>query len=52
MDDSPWSVTVEFTGWGMPYLTITEGPTGGSLVVLDTESGDPIEVQVPVDPAG
>ena len=52
VDDSPWSVTVEFTGWGMPYLTITEGPTGGSLVVLDTESGDPIEVQVPVDPAG
>ncbi|MFF3028944.1 hypothetical protein [Microbacterium sp. NPDC057944] len=51
-DDSPWSLTVEFTGWGMPYLTITEGPTGGSLVVIDTESGDPIEVQVPVDPAG
>jgi hypothetical protein len=51
-DDSPWSLTVEFTGWGMPYLTINEGPTGGSLVVIDTESGDPIEVQVPVDPAG
>ncbi|MFF5625624.1 hypothetical protein ACFY5A_09680 [Microbacterium sp. NPDC012755] len=51
-DDSPWSLTVEFTGWGMPYLTITEGPTGGSLVVIDTESGDPIEVQAPVDPAG
>ncbi|MBO9627614.1 MAG: hypothetical protein J7484_14735, partial [Microbacterium sp.] len=50
---APWSVQVRLTRWGAPYLTITEGPTAARTVVIDTKSGDPIEVTTPLsDPDG
>ncbi len=48
-----WRVSVRFTRWQMPYLTITEGEGVATTVVTDTESGDPIEVTGPItDPDG
>jgi hypothetical protein len=42
-------VSAGFTNWGQPYLTVTENPGGASTTVIDTETGDPIEV---TDPEG
>ncbi|MFK4853192.1 hypothetical protein ACI3KT_16255 [Microbacterium sp. ZW T6_19] len=40
-------VSAQFTNWGTPYLTITENAGGASTIVIDTETGDPIEVTDP-----
>jgi hypothetical protein len=46
-------VSVQFTRWGTPYLTVTEDVGGASSAVIDTETGDPIEVTTPqTDPDG
>lgn len=46
-------VMVQFTNWGNPYLTITENVGDASTTVIDTETGDPIEVTTPqTDPDG
>lgn len=46
-------VVVQFTNWGSPYLTITENVGDASTTVIDTETGDPIEVTTPqTDPDG
>lgn len=54
-DDSGRAVqiVVQFTNWGSPYLTITENVGDASTTVIDTETGDPIEVTTPqTDPDG
>ena len=40
-------VSAQFTNWGTPYLTITENAGAASTIVIDTETGDPIEVTDP-----
>lgn len=46
-------IKVQFTNWGNPYLTITENVGDASTTVIDTETGDPIEVTTPqTDPDG
>lgn len=46
-------IKVQFTTWGNPYLTITENVGDASTTVIDTETGDPIEVTTPqTDPDG
>lgn len=44
-------VSAQFTTWGFPYLTVTESARA-STTVIDTETGDPIEVTTPTDPGG
>lgn len=46
----PWSLSVRFTRWGVPYLAVTERPVDGTTVVVDAEKGDPIEVTSPSAP--
>lgn len=48
-----WTVSVRFTRWHVPYLTVTEGEGVATTVVIDSESGDPIRVTSPItDPDG
>ncbi|WP_067197692.1 hypothetical protein [Microbacterium sp. XT11] len=46
-----WTLTVRYTFWQSPYLTI-EQVTDAGTVVVDTETGDPIVITPPTDPDG